>query len=388
MRLKRVRPSKYFKDKKLNICILGGGNVGTLLLGDIGSNKDLSVRLFTSNPHKWSHEIEVCSNDNTVKYKGKIDIISDNPEDVIGDADIIISTLPSQVFPKIIGKIKSFIKSRTWIGVMPGSGGSEFYCKELLEIGCILFGFQRVHGISRIKEYGKSVYDLGKKNELHIAAIPVDQTESICMKLENIMKIKCNPLPNYLNVTLTPSNSILHTTRLYTMFYHYKEGLFWDEVIDFYEEWNDEASKMLIACDEELQLLCKSISGLNLTGVKSLKEHYESGTPEEMTKKINNIIPFKGIKAPMIKTQRGYIPDFNSRYFLEDFPYGLCIIKGFCDVVGLDTPNIDKVLIWFEKIAEVEYYVNNKFEGKDLKYLSLPKNYGLSSVEDIIFYYS
>ena len=230
MKSKKVDYSKSFKGKKLNICILGGGNIGTLLLGDIGTKENISVNLFTSKPSKWRHEIEVYNNDNIVKYTGTIDVISDNPTDVIVDADIIISTLPSHIFPIVIKEISQFIKHGTWIGVMPGSGGCEFYCKELIENGCTLFGFQRVHGISRIKEYGKSVYDLGKKNELHIAGIPLEKTEEVCMVMEGILDMKCNPLSNFLNVTLTPSNPILHTTRLYSMFHHYQQGMYWEVI--------------------------------------------------------------------------------------------------------------------------------------------------------------
>ena len=171
------------------------------------------------------------------------------------------------------------------------------------------------------------------------------------------------------------------------MFNSYCEGMYWDNIIEFYEEWTDEASKILIECDEELQEMCNKITGLDLTTVKSLKKHYESETPKLMTEKISKINAFKGIKAPMRKTKNGYIPDFKSRYFLEDFPYGLCIIKGFCNVVKVNTPVIDKVLIWFEKVTGVHYYDNGEFIGKDLKGLPLPQNFGLNTVEDIVLYY-
>ena len=106
-----------------------------------------------------------------------------------------------------------------------------------------------------------------------------------------------------------------------------------------------------------------------------------------MTEKISNIVAFKGIKTPMLKKELGYIPDFKSRYFLEDFPYGLCIIKGFADILDVNTPVIDNILMWFEQIANVSYYIDNEFVGEDLEKLPLPKNYGLNTVEDIISYY-
>lgn len=170
---------------KLNICIIGGGNIGTLLLGDLGKKDNVVINLYTSNTTKWSKDIEVYDTFEKLKHTSHIDTISNDPNIVIREADIIISTLPSQVFPNILKEISPYIKHNTWIGVMPGSGGVEFYCNELINKGCILFGFQRVHGIARVKEYGKSVYDLGKKDTLYIATIPKDKNIEVCKNLRS-----------------------------------------------------------------------------------------------------------------------------------------------------------------------------------------------------------
>ena len=37
------------------------------------------------------------------------------------------------------------------------------------------------------------------------------ETEECCKIVEGLLDIKTSPLPNYLNITLTPSNPILHT---------------------------------------------------------------------------------------------------------------------------------------------------------------------------------
>lgn len=375
------------KNEKINICVLGGGNIGTLLLADLGQNEKVSVRLFTSKCNQWKSQVIVYDSKDTFMYSGKVDTISDKPEDVIEDADIIISTLPSHIFPEIFDRIYSSIKPGTWIGMMPGSGGNEFYVNKLIREGCILFGFQRVHGISRIKVYGESVYDLGKKTELFIGSIPSGLSSQIASTLEMLLGIKCYPLKNYLNVTLTPSNPILHTSRLYSLFKEYNSNCYWDKEIEFYSEWTDDASNILIECDNELQLMCKSIKELDLSDVKSLKEHYGVSTLEEMTEKIKSIKAFKGIKAPMVRENKGYIPDFGSRYFQEDFPYGLCIIKSFCNVVGLSTPSIDKILKWYESINGVEYFKNGEFAGRDIRNLPLPQNYAINSIKDIVEFY-
>ena len=37
-----------------------------------------------------------------------------------------------------------------------------------------------------------------------------------------------------------------------------------------------------------------------------------------------------------------------------------------CRYIKVKTPNIDKVLKWYEKFADVEYFVNEEYKGKDL----------------------
>ena len=51
--------------------------------------------------------------------------------------------------------------------------------------------------------------------------------------------------------------------------------------------------------------------------------------------------------APMIGNENdGYEPDFNSRYFTEDFPYGLFSIVKVAREINFKTPIIDEVYQW------------------------------------------
>ena len=40
------------------------------------------------------------------------------------------------------------------------------------------------------------------------------------------------------------------------------------------------------------------------------------------------------------------MPDFESRYFTEDFPYGLQIVQRLAHEHGIKTPMMDKILRW------------------------------------------
>ena len=48
----------------------------------------------------------------------------------------------------------------------------------------------------------------------------------------------------------------------------------------------------------------------------------------------------------MIKIDGGWIPDINSRYFTEDFPYGLYFIKKLAEKSNLQIPIINKIYNW------------------------------------------
>ena len=191
--------------------------------------------------------------------------------------------------------------------------------------------------------------------------------------ISSIFDMPVTSVPNYLNITLTPSNPILHTSRLYNLFNDYPDGKIYDRVPLFYEDWNDETSKLLLAMDEELQNVCKAIP-LDLSYVKSLKEHYESKNYSEMTRKIRSIKGFKGILTPMVESGNGYIPDLNSRYFTADFNYGLFILIQIAKLTNVATPKMDMVYDWYKKLSN----------GGDCFEL---KRFGVNSLTDLMTFY-
>lgn len=372
---------------KTKICVLGGGNIGTLLLADLSRNDELITMLYTSHPESWHKEIKVLDADGNLEFIGKVDVISNDPDLTIGQADIIISTFPTNVLMNSVDIIKKHIKNSAMLGFIPGSGGKEFLFRDLIAKGHVLFGFQRVHSISRVNVYGESVFELGRKDELFFGTIPAKYSKNICNLFEKWLKVKCIPLPNYLSVTLVPSNQILHTSRLYSMFNNYRDGDIWNKEIYFYKEWTLDDSKVLLACDRELQSMLKKMIGIDTSFVKSLKVHYGVKDFSEMTKKIASIPAFSSIKSPMLKTEKGYIPDFESRYFKEDFPFGLCVIRAFSEILHHKTPSMDKLLRWYEKRYAQSFFTGTSFDGSDLKKLALPQNFGILTLDDIVDFY-
>lgn len=371
---------------KRKITVVGGGNVGTLIAGEF-CKKGHQVTIYTRDQSKWSDTITVYNKDDDSEYTVKPHKITSDIPSSLYESELIFITLPSVATKEYIEKSEKYIKPGTWICFYPGTGGIEFLSSNLLNKGCVIFGTQRICSVARLKEYGKSVTTAGKRKQIFLGAIPKSYTDRASKLFSELFDIETISLPNYLNVTLTPSNPILHPSRLYNVFKNYIEGLTYDKVPLFYEHWDDATSKTLIKLDNELHEMLKKIN-LDTSYIKSLLEHYESTDYKSLTKKIKSIESLKGLTTPCVLKENGYIPDLNSRYFTADFPHGLIIIKSFAIILGQNTPGIDSVIDWYQKIINKEYInIKENKLGAFSNNLHLPQLYGIDTKEKIEEFY-
>jgi hypothetical protein len=366
------------------ICIIGGGNIGMALAVELGQNIEAQIIILTSKSNIFSRKlISVDPIENTT-LSSDIFLITDDYDDALRDIDLLFVTVPAFLVADVIKRIK--LEKKTIICFVPGTGGREFHCEKLINQGHVIVGMDRAPFVARIIEEGKSVM-VSKKKQIRIAAVGNKNYHDIAGFFQKILNITCLPLNNYLAVTLTPSNPILHTSRLYSMFFGKEIDSVFDKQIKFYAEWDDSASSYLFAADAEVQNICRNYKPINLSEVISLKTHYESNTIQDLTRKMKSIESLSKINSPLIFESGKYIIDRHSRYFIEDFPFGLCVIKAFAVIVGVNTPTIDVILRWFECSFHVNYFVDNSFTGKDLKKISIPQNFGITSINDVINYY-
>ena len=94
---------------------------------------------------------------------------------------------------------------------------------------------------------------------------------------------------------------------------------------------------------------------------------------------------YQGITHPMRQLpDNSYLPDFNHRFLTEDVPFGLVVIRGISEIVGVPTPNIDLVLSWCQEKLQKEYLVDSKLIGKDLGTTRCPQRYGFKTIEEVL----
>lgn len=322
------------------ICICGGGSLGTVCAGVFLAN-GYTVNLLTGHPDKWEYNISV--EDNNKKFSGRLNLITEDPKVALENTDLILLCLPGFLLEETISKIAPFVNLNQIIGSIVSNTGFFFFAHKLLPPQQPIWGFQRVPFIARYKEYGKSADLLGYKAVLKVASENIDK-EEFKKILEVLFLTPVEFLNNFYEASLSNSNPILHTGRLFSMWHNYKREIYNNPIL-FYSDWTDKDSEIVLKLDEEFIKLRDKLKISNKQ-IPSLRSYYEVETVQEFTNKIKSISAFKNIIAPIKKIEIGYIPDFNSRYFTEDFPFGLHFIKELAKKNNISTPFIDKVYEW------------------------------------------
>jgi hypothetical protein len=240
-----------------------------------------------------------------------------------------------------------------------------------------------------------------------VAALPGKYAAECADLISSIFDKRTTVIPNFLNLTMTPSNPILHTTRLRTLFRDWHVGVVYDSVPLFYEEWDDPQNNILWkttgfrAIIYALPSLCnKGIRNKMLTQdffkscfsiFKTYLNHHSlsltsndfPGGGEQNQKKLakiivesiadNDITQYKAhlVKAKNIQDFIDNIIDIN-KYELYDLAkaldnytaasYGTLQIKDKDNAISIVYPNTDiSIEVPKERSREYLEYIENKY---------------------------
>lgn len=330
-------------NSNIRIAICGGGGLGHNCAGVLSSHDGVKVDMLTNRPEKWNHIFKVNIPDGS-SIIGRLECISSNPEDIIPKADIVFLCLPAFLVEETLIKIKPYLKPNTLVGSVFGCTGFFIFAHKHLLNTTKLFAFQRVPYVSRVVEYGKESNLLGYRDKLIMATENIRHILQFQHLIEELFMEPVVLCDSFYEVTLSNSNPILHTGRLFTM-WHDWDGKPFEKCGLFYNDWTIETSQLEIEMDREFFSLLEFLK-IKTTHIETLLEHYESTDASSMTAKIKSIKPLSTILSPMKKIEDGWVPDFLSRYFTEDFPYGLKFIYELAHENNISCPTIDMVYEW------------------------------------------
>lgn len=325
----------------MKVLIIGGGSIGHALAFNLSSKA--RVTLLVRDKSLWSETI--YSNGLESGLIHVVDWFDSNNEKY----DYVFIALPIIYRDKAVDYLDSLkFDTKPVLLAVPGFGGFEYNLEKNKKLQQYNYGsFQRVPYISRIESYGKEISITSKKDEVFIYLL--DKSDKVKLDIEHLLSMRVTLIESHYQNLLSNSNPLLHTSRLFTLF-SCKENKVksYNEEILFYEQWNDKASKLYVEMDKELKLIYKALGISHLH--KSVLEHYGVANYQDLTRKITSIEAFKKIKTPMVLQNGNFEPDLMSRYFVEDFSFGLNQINEVAKSKNLQLKKISEVLSWYNEI--------------------------------------
>ncbi len=333
----------------------------------------------------------------------RLQTISADPAEIIPNADMILIVVPAFGHAAVLRRIGPHVSDTATIGCLPTRGGFEFEAAELLPGAGgrrRIFGLQTLPWSTRVVTLGEVVNIGAAKAEVVLAALPAADTAGVAARLAQIVGTQVIPAETFLALTLGNPGQYIHPGLMYGHFRSYAGDEYDEDSIPmFYAQASDEMGRVVEGLSDDAIRIARAIEAfsgnqLDLRRVIPVHEWLRLSYAHvtEDTTSIATCFrtgPIQARKAPMVEVRPGrFVSDFGYRYLTEDIPYGLAVTKAMGEIAGVETPTIDEVVTWAQSVMERVYLVGGKLEGPDAKGLPIPQNHGISTLKDLVEWYS
>ena len=398
--------------KQLVIC--GGGSSAHTLIPFL-KDSIFEVSILTTHPDKWAKSIELEWLDPSGKiletYSGDLKKASNNPKDLIPEADYIVFCMPVHQYRVCLQQIAPFINKRktVFIGTVYGQAGFNWMVDEIKLknnlTNIVTFAFGLLPWICRIIKYGQKGVTYGGKAMNYAACYPKQYFSQLDEELFEQIGYKwfgkghTEQSENFLSLTLSVDNQIIHTSRCYGLFKVY--GPVWQKKEDvpmFYKDYDDVSAKLLTGLDADYSKIREEIKRrYQLKNFKHMLDYlalerfsYQSQNTDVKESFVTSQT-LVSIATPVVQNNDGlWEVDRNHRFFLDDIYYGNCIAKWMAEQLCIETPTINEILHWAQVVRHEEIIDCNNhlmLDSKDLKAplkSGIPCMYGFKSIDDCI----
>jgi predicted dinucleotide-binding enzyme len=389
----------------MRVCICGGGNAAHVMASHMGARADLWVGVFAPFQDEAqrfrdglsaSEDGVQCHSRGEVTW-GKPDVVSAMAEDVVPDADVILIPLPSFAHVSTLQAIGQYLKDGCVIVALPGQGGFNWVARHTLgqqtAERIVIGGTNQLPYQCRTIKYGSEVDLIGHKRNIKVATEPSEQAGRVADVLTDLIGVtQVDPLPNFMTVTLTPANQVIHPTIMYGLFHDYKEPL--SEAPLFYQNTDEFTADIMTQTSDEVLAIAQQVAELSgqhipVPGLDDMmREMYadELEDPTTMKSIFCTNRGYQNLLAPMVKSSDGRLaPDFNYRYLTEDIPRGQCVLKGVAQIAGVATPTIDRLIRWAGSVMGKEYVTaEGRLNADMLAETAAPQAFGFNTIESIM----
>lgn len=396
--------------KKLVVC--GGGSSSHALI-PLLKDSIFDVYVYSSRPEKWSNTIKLEWHDPSGKvlgsYSGDIKKVSNDPKELFPDADYVVFCMPVHKYRVALHDIAPYLNKDkdVFVGTVYGQGGWNWMVDEIKKQfglpNIIAFAFGLIPWICRLIKYGEIGVTYGCKATNYAACYPkqyfkqIDEEllEQICYRWFN--KGKVEQADNFLSLTLSVDNQIIHTSRclgLYKVYgrtWSHKEDVPW-----FYRDYDDVSANLLASLDDDYTKIRRAIIKIHpekdysyMLDYLALERFSYQSQNTDVKESFVTSQTLVSIQTPVVQNSEGlWEVDRNHRFFLDDIYYGNCIAKWMAEKLGIETPTIDEILNWAQLVRCEKIIDDNNIIISDSPDLTqkfktgIPFVYGFKTIEE------
>lgn len=319
----------------MNVFVYGGGNIAHSIAATVSLSQPVTV--ITRQPMKWSRRLVVEQSGKM--FESMFDVAATDDVRMATAADLVFVALPQFVIGEAVDRLSGVLRSSATVAFVPAPAISLDVMRQLSAVDVNVAGFQRVPYISRIVEYGKRVR-ISSNRSVHRVAFSTDsQVEFLSEKFTRWFGGSVSRLSSFLTFVFNNSNPLLHPSRMVVLFRNWRER-FYPENPPFYADWTDESSELYVAADREMLSVMRVVdpTGACERDYESVLVHYGVSSVAGLTSKLRSIPSFRGILSPMKWQDERWVPDFSSRYFIEDVDIGLARIVHYASRMHVVVP--------------------------------------------------
>ncbi len=401
------------EQEKQDVTIVGGGSSAHVLIPFL-SGAGFAVNLLTRKPKEWSRKVDVqlhtIHGEIQEEFSGTLTKVSDNPAEVIPQARFVILCMPVCKYRFALhGLAPHLAKDKeVFVGTIYGQAGFNWMVDEIKKkfdlSNITTFSAGLIPWICRIIEYGKVGVTYGC-HEINIVAVspPNRFSELNDILLKNICerwlkKGSFRQAANFLSLTLSVDNQIIHPSRCYGLFLRYDgKWAHKEDIPYFYRDYDQKSADLLQELDADFSKIRDTIKAkypqqdfqymLDYLGLERLSHQSEN---TDIRESFTTSQTLGAIKPPTIQLESGeWIIDKDHRFFTDDIHYGLCIAKWIADQLALDVPTIDSIIDWAQQLRNEKIIEGNRLllnsESLTSEFMSgIPPVYGLNSIDAIL----
>ena len=350
--------------------------------------------------------------------------ISHDPS-FLSESKVVLIIHPASAHRSILKQIAPHLNEKAIICGFPAQSGFDWEVSEFFEKKRTVVGLDTFPWACVVKKFGASVTELGRKR---VVRMVVDgQTDEDTSEAERVVaglvrdisleghsssaNIDIVRFKNFLSFALCNESSLVHPIGMYGHFCQ-KENETQILPTKYFDDMTPETVDLMIRAEFESRQVADSLSekmGVNLTsslqGYWTIHQFLASSYPHEISDpgslyscfKTNKV--YQGFSAPVVEEKKGphihYRPNFDSRYISEDISCGLLINKGLAMIAGVNTPVIDSVIEWCQRVTNKNYLQWKEEESQwvlqekspDVQNSRAPQVRGIQNIYDLCHRY-